>query len=354
MPSKVGNKKTKSSPVEKTHHTKTNAVATKSRRPKSKIESKKPVLHEPTRDDVEGCVTVTEFSEMIECTFASLNAPDAADHLGGRQTPRIQVDFAKPLWVVSYTHEQEEKHVGVRAELIDVSADGLCVLMAKPIPVGAIVRFALADEGGEPIFGFAAVARTARRGKKYSVGVTFMDRADSLDLDEPTDAEEPENRLIDRSRLVIARTFRHAGLVARRFLGGHRSVRTITRREGCKRATFRVEAKLFSYRASLETDGNQVAFASWPIQTESKHLSSTATQPTLVELEGDGFRAIATVLPSQIMSCELGPGSGATGQRCVKVPSYDAASLNIDLGPPRSDKHKRCAARNIATPSSRR
>lgn len=353
MPTRVGSTKAGATHRKKTARIGTGAECTKTRRPKRAADSEARVFCEPTRNDVMACVTSDELSEEIESAFAALNAPGAGRGDGERQTPRIQIKNTKPLLVVSYTYEHEEQHLGVRADLVDISADGLGIILAKPIPVGATVRFALADENGEPVFGYASVARTARRNRKYWLGVTFMDSADSLDIEESTDTLDAPGQLLGAPRRTFERMRQRLALFARTVLGGHRSTRTITRCDRGKRASFCIETKLLRYQASLDVDGTRVAFASWPLRSGSTNPFSHDRQPTFVQLEGGGFRATATVHPNVVLSCELEVGTQASGQRCLQAPMYDAA-LNVDLGPPRGEGRKRPRPRKTATPSPRR
>lgn len=354
MATRVGNTKAGFAHRQHAARTGTGTERSKSRRPKRETESKKPIFCEPTRDDVKGCVSSGELSEVIENAFAALNGPGERRGGGKRQTPRIEVENAKPLLVVSYTYGQQEWQLGVRAKLVDVSADGLGIIVTKPIPVGATVRFALADENGAPVFGYAHVARTAYRNRRHWLGVTFMDRADSLDIDESTDTRYGPTRSSSALRRAFAQARSRLGFIARTVLGGYRSSRTITRCDRGKRASFRIEAKLFRYQASLDVDGTLVAFASWPLRSGPKKLFCTEHQRTYVQLEGAGFRATATVQPSVVLSCELEVGTGASGQRFLQAPTYcDAAVLNVDLGPPSGDDREQVLSCETPTTSSR-
>ncbi len=316
---------------------KTTTGRTKSRPRASKEESVSRAAHAITSDDVKGCTSSLELSELIESAFATWSNPDAKSTAGKRKTPRIKVKTAKTLFVVSYTHDHEEKHLNAQAELADISADGLGIVMPKAIPVGATVRFALAGENGEPVFGYGSVARTTRRTRKHWIGLTFMDCADSLNIAES--AKESDRPASDSNAPVkfFGQLGQRVAIAARRVLGGFTTVRTITRCDQEKRATFLVEARLLRYRATLDVDGKQVAFASWPLDGGPRKLSLAEPQPTVVQLEGDGFRATATVQPSAILSCDLEIGSETSGQRFLVAPQRDPAMFNIELGPPRGN-----------------
>jgi len=289
---------------------------------------------------VKNCTTSEELAKLIENAFDTWSDPNARRSEDKRQTPRVRLEKTQNLLLVSYTHKQVEHHVGVHADLVDISADGLGVVVTKPIPLGATVRFAMANSAGQPVFGYARVARTTLQNKKHWVGLTFMEPTEHLDLEEPSKNAKNAGGAAPNQRTpdyVFQQVRRRAFLAFRRIFSGYRSVKTVTRYDHGKRAAFRIETKLFRYDAALDVDGTRVAFASWPIETRYKKPIGDDTQCTVVQLEGDGFCATATLRTGTVMSCDLQTGSQTSRQRFLAAQQYDPAALNIELGPPHND-----------------
>ncbi|UCC30102.1 MAG: PilZ domain-containing protein [Phycisphaerales bacterium] len=141
------------------------------------------------QQDLSGCATKEELASLFDNAFATWQSggPKPDDN---RETPRIPGGEAKPLFVVSYTDNGQEVRLNRRAEIVDISADGLGVAVAEPLPVGAILQFAFDSQNGERNFGVATVVRLTKTEGGYRIGLTFAKDAKSLDVESSPDGAE--------------------------------------------------------------------------------------------------------------------------------------------------------------------
>lgn len=151
------------------------------------------------QQDLSGCATKEELATLIDNAFAvwQSGGPKPDDN---RDTPRIPGGEAKPLFVVSYTYNGQEVRLNRRTDIVDISADGLGVGMAEPLPVGATLRFAFDGQDGERNFGMATVVRLTKAEGGYRIGLTFAKDAKSLDVEPSPDGAETHFKPTSRWR----------------------------------------------------------------------------------------------------------------------------------------------------------
>ena len=127
-------------------------------------------------------ITKEALADLFDDAFGSWQAkPPTQDDL--RQTPRIAVEGCKPLLVVSYTHEGRRTELWQQARILDISADGMGVVLAEGPPVGATLQFCFHDESGARSDGIASVMRVASHEDGYHVGLVFSESAGTLDME---------------------------------------------------------------------------------------------------------------------------------------------------------------------------
>jgi hypothetical protein len=156
------------------------------------------------RQDLNGCVTNEDLAQLFDHAFGTWQAGvDRSD--GRRETPRIASGQTKPIFVASYAHAGREVDLNQRATIADVSADGLGIVQAEPLPVGAVVCFAFDDQDGDRHYGVAMVVRVAKHEGAYRIGLTFTENARSLDIDGSSDEVDGSPVAAERWTLTLDR-----------------------------------------------------------------------------------------------------------------------------------------------------
>lgn len=255
------------------------------------------------RRDQRDCVTREELARLFEEAFAQWSA-DAQDDDGRRRTPRVTVRDAKRIIVASYAPEGRTVELNGAARILDISADGLGLLWAEPLPTGAQVYLEFGDCDGESQ-GIATVARSTKREDGYHIGLTFVGDAGSLDAEMPEDfagtpfvPQEGWRGLYEMAKSALATAYR----VANECENARREVRrSVDGNEGL----FVVEAKLFRYIASLSVDGRMVARQTGALNKRIRNLFSDSVPPTMVNLEAGDFSAWAMLRANTVTYCEL-------------------------------------------------
>jgi hypothetical protein len=134
-----------------------------------------------TQEDLRDCVTARDLAELFNVAFGAWMS-SGSHPSERRRTPRVALGDREYIYMVSYSHDGQETDRNHPVRIVDLSADGLGVALAEPVPVGASVRFAFASEGVQPDFGVARVARLVKQAEGYLVGVTFAESAHVLDV----------------------------------------------------------------------------------------------------------------------------------------------------------------------------
>ena len=256
------------------------------------------------RQDLSDCLMTEELGRLFDEAFAKWQT-EASGSNGGRQTPRIAIEEAKPLFVSSYIHKGREIELSCRATLVDISADGLGILLNRAPPLGSTVRFAFENRMKEPNHGVALVAHTTRNGADYRVGLTFGEDACSVDVTSPNlevkkdhQAARGWRRLLKYLQKLIC--FAHEGITQREF-----ARKELEKSFDGKKASFVVEAKLTRYSAALFIEGQKVASRSAPLPNRLRSLFSDTATPAVVYLEAGDFAGWATLRPNTVMACTL-------------------------------------------------
>jgi hypothetical protein len=255
------------------------------------------------RRDQRDCVTREELARLFDAAFAQWSADDQ-DDAGRRRTPRVAVRDAKPIIVASYAKEGRTVELNGAARILDISADGLGLLWAEPLPVGARVCLEFGDCDGESQ-GIATVARSTKREVGYHIGLTFVGDAGSLDAemsqdsaDTPLVLQEGWRGRYERAKSALATAYR----VATECDNARRAVRrSMDGTEGL----FVVEAKLFRYIASLSVDGRMVARQTGALNDRIRNLFFDSVPPTMVNLEAGDFSAWAMLRANTVTYCQL-------------------------------------------------
>ena len=256
------------------------------------------------RQDLSGCVTNEELAQLLNDAFSSWQA-DPGDAQGRRDTPRIPAGDVKPIFLVSYAYGGRDFVLNHRVTILDISADGLGIVLAQPLPIGAVVCFAFDGRTAERYYGVALVVRVGKCQDGYEVGLTFIENAHSLDI-EPSADEAQATVLLPHGRLPGSRRLREASAVVCRALARRNSSRrTVEKSVYGKKASFVVEVKLFRYTAALFVDGRSIVRRSGVLRDRLRNLVTVDAVPTMVHLEGSGFSAWATLRPRAVTDCSL-------------------------------------------------
>ena len=256
------------------------------------------------RQDLSGCVTNEELAQLLNDAFSSWQA-GTGDVRGRRDTPRIPARDVKPIFLVSYAYGGRDFALNHRVTIVDLSADGLGIVLAQPLPIGAVVCFAFDGRTAERYYGVAIVVRVARCQDGYDVGLTFIDNARSLDVEPPAD-ETQKTVSSPRARLPGLRRLKEASAVACRALARRKlSRRTVEKSVYGRKASFVVEAKLFRYTAALFVDGRSIICRSGVLRDRLRNLVTVESGPTMVHLQGGGFSGWATLRPWAVTDCSL-------------------------------------------------
>ncbi len=158
------------------------------------------------RLDLTGCASNVELAELLDKAFSQWQ-PDQPDGRGRRGTPRVDTGDVGPLFLVSYAFDGRDVPVNRRAPFLDISADGLGVQLGFPLPSGAALCFAFQDETGERNYGFALVAHSQRCDQGYRIGLTFAEKAGSLDVEHDADDADTTREAGRRWRHACDRLF---------------------------------------------------------------------------------------------------------------------------------------------------
>ena len=304
--------------------------------------------------DLESCMSEEELARLLDDAFATWKTCPRDDD-DRRQTPRISATDRKPIYVVGYAIEGKVVALHERAEVVNISADGLGIALAQPIPRGASLCFAFATRSAEPGFGTALVVYVEMQDGLFHMGLSFPENASTLALDPAAENEDDQtgsrpvknaNRPgIGQQILNIAQYTLEMVLVRppmRRKLH-----RTVNERE----AIFTVEARLSRYRAALMVDGRKVAWQSGALNGRFWNLFSANASLTAVRLEGDGFSACALLSPNNIKSCALDLSVDARDEPCGQAiehtPSSPAAPDRAADDSPDAESPEECNAEAV-------
>jgi len=139
-------------------------------------------------NDLESCMSEEELARLLDDAFATWKTctPDGDDR---RQTPRISAADAKPIYVVGYAAEGKIVALHTPAAVVNISADGLGIALAQPIPRGANLCFAFNTASAEPGFGTASVVYATKQNDLYHVGLSFPEDASTLVVDPQAEEE---------------------------------------------------------------------------------------------------------------------------------------------------------------------
>ncbi len=270
------------------------------------------------RQNQPDCVTQEELARLFDEAFAEWSASDQGDD-NRRHTPRITLQDVKPIIVVCYTHEDRTVELNGAARILDISADGMGVLWAQPLPVAARVRFALGSGDGQENQDVATVQRSTNREDGYHIGLTFVGDAASLEAETPDDtvgtASVPAEGWRGRCDLV-----KNALLAAYRVVTRREAARQEVRRSvGGSEGLFVVEAKLFRFIASLYIDGRKIADQTGRLNNRIGNLFSDSAPPTMINLEGGDFSAWAMLRANAVTYCNLDLSLPCKHRLCMSV-----------------------------------
>lgn len=285
-----------------------------------------------TRQDLSDCMTSDELARLFERAFGTWqsSSPGSEER---RETPRIPTGEAKRIFVVFYAYKGREVELNGRAPIVDISADGLGITLMEPLPVGAIVCFAVDGQAGDRNHGVAVVVRSVKHEDGYRIGLTFAESARSLDVDPSVD-EVDACPASTAGHLGGFKGLRQAAAVAYHVLTQCRPAREkLETTVYDKKASFIVEAKLFRYNAALFVEGRKIACRSGALRDRLRSVFSHMAAPTIIHLESGGFSAWATLRPHTVTGCSLGIGL----QLKQQVYSRVASSVPVPLEPPPLD-----------------
>jgi hypothetical protein len=135
--------------------------------------------------DLAGCVNSEELARLFDRAFADWDK-SAADTDERREAPRIVIgeergDQARPIFVVGYAFDGHETKLNVRAPFVDISADGLGIVLPQQVPVGAMVSFAFENASAGISHDVAQVTRCDKSSNGFHIGLNFVESARSLD-----------------------------------------------------------------------------------------------------------------------------------------------------------------------------
>ncbi len=254
------------------------------------------------------CITTEQLATLFDSAFTKWQA-GLSDGDRRRGTPRIPVEDVKPLFVASYTARNVP--LNCRATIMDVSADGIGIILPDPVPIGAIIRVAFENEQGEHSFGLAEVAFSSRCEGGFRVGLRFQENVNAIDAQDAawTQGWLPFRRL------------QQAGTAALRKLTARQgSIRSLERTVDGNRVELLVEAKLFRYAAALWVNGDKVASQSGMLRDRVRNLFGQSGPPTAVVLTGGGCSARALLQPNAVVDCGIDVGRPPVGSRAAGRP----------------------------------
>ena len=281
-----------------------------------------------THKDLDGCVTKEELERLFDSAFAEWK-PGRSDPHGHRQTPRIPAEGARPLFVSSYTENGREFPLNERARIVDVSADGLGLLIDSSLPVGASICLEFSCDSGETSEGVAEIVRVAKSERGFSIGVAFVEAARSLDISDTCTESGEFSRTDPAWQRVLDRVLDTVGFACSVIRRHSRASRTITRAIRGRIGVFVVEAKLFRYQATLFVDGRKTTSQSGVLRDRLRNLMGYKGLPTMIHLESAGFSAWATLRANEVSSCSLDPDYGVTREICSHALSAASAPAAI-------------------------
>ena len=242
--------------------------------------------------NLDDCATKEDLVQLFETAFTQWKK-NPFDPVDRRGAPRLVADHVKPLFVVSFSYDGKEVELNRRVSIVDISADGLGVEMEEPLPVGATLCFAFKSQEGDRNFGIASVVRLVRDNNNYHVGLTFLENARTLNIDQSAPVSEPYGVWLWKGLRTWLRIL-HA-LITRQH--AHQSLQKML---ADKQVRFDVEAKMFRYIATLYVDGRKVKTQIGPLNDRLRNLYSEEAMPTVISLEADAFVAWATLRTNKV------------------------------------------------------
>jgi len=253
------------------------------------------MVTEMIKYDLAHCITTKDLANLFEEAIAKWRA-GPVDGDPRRQTPRIPVEGVHSLFVASYT--AHDVTLNCQAIITDVSADGLRIILPKPVPVGATLTIAFEKEGGGHDFGKAVVVFSRRCKGGYGVGLRFNENIKALDA--------PDAPLTPR--WFTYKRLKEAGAaVYQKITNRWSSVQSVERTVNGIRAELLVEAKLFRYSAALWVKGRKVASRSGVLRDRFRNLFGDSGLPTVVALSGGGWSASGLLYPKAVGGCSIEP-----------------------------------------------
>lgn len=293
-----------------------------------------------------GCVSGDELATLFDQAFAQWR-PGSGDEQGRRETPRVAPPAPKRLYLVSCAHAGRQIPLERPAAIVDISADGLGVVLNQPLPAGAIVCFAYGDGVAGRGYGFAFVAQSTRYLNAHRVGLAFAEKAAAIDIHDEDEGGPvgPGNAARDAQRHEAKNQRPAAPDESQRADGGdwravcrrldrlrRAVVRTalalITRRAARRRLALKLYGKeaelvvtvtLLCYTAALWVDGLRVSVASGALRGRFEGLLGRGPGPTMLHLEGAGFTAWAALKPNAVFDAGLDIQPGLKRQIVPRV-----------------------------------
>jgi len=251
-------------------------------------------------------MTREELAQLFEDAFSLWHSGAARDD-PRRRTPRIPVTQTRRIQVVSFAHNGREVVVDRAVRIVDISADGLGISLREHVPVGAVVCFAFDSAAGERSYGVATVVHCVRQRNAYALGLTFHEDACTLEV-ESNGAEAPAPRAPGQpAERALSQFLNAADCVFRVLTGRHASRRELRRTSEGRQAIFVVEARLFRFSAYLYVDGRKLVCQSGALNDRLRNLYSNTALPTMVNLQGEGFSAWATLRANAVTAYSLEP-----------------------------------------------
>jgi len=139
------------------------------------------------RGNLRHCVSIRDLEALFDEAFAHWQ-PNTREPNGHRKAPRIPSKLRKKMFVVSYAHQGREFVVNQTAKIIDVSAEGMGLLLPDSIPAGSLVCFSFHNDDHRTFYGTAFCVRSHEDRCGYRIGLTFPDAAGELDEEGGFDA----------------------------------------------------------------------------------------------------------------------------------------------------------------------
>jgi len=269
-----------------------------------------------TSDGLNDCLTDKELKGLLDSAFAAWQR-DSRDPFRRRRTPRITAEHARSLFVSSYRHDGDETELNRAAKLVDVSADGLGLVLDVCPPLQATIRFAFRGEDGECGFGTGRIVRTVGHANGYLVGVEFAEEAASIDINPDDDTASSVRWPFYRRAYYM---LRHALRVTHGVLSRcSRARRAADQTVDGIAARLEVTARLFRYTATLFVAGNKVAHRTGPLSDRVGNLLLDNPIPTIINLDGGGFIAWATLRSNEVTSATIVPDASLTERICARL-----------------------------------